>query len=180
MYQVLSKPYTLLVLVCVCLTWSGCRSEKLPEGMPKPYPLVVTVIQDGKPLEGATIALLGVDSSNIWSAGGATDASGKASLKTSNKYHGVVPGKYYYVIQKFEADKNAAPVPDEPMSQEEYEKSMSSRRMRKIMAGYDLVDPKFAKISPTSETIEVKEEKNEQTIDVGKAVRIERIITALQ
>ena len=48
------------------------------------------------------------------------------------------------------------------------------------MVGYDLVDPKFAKISPDSDIIEVKEDKNEQTINVGKAVRIERIITTLQ
>jgi len=38
----------------------------------------------------------------------------------------------------------------------------------------------FSKISPNAETIEVKEGKNEQTIDVGKAVRMERIITTLQ
>ena len=56
--------------------------------MPEPYPTVITIIQDGKPLEGASIVLASANGPNTWSASAVTDATGKASLKTLSKYDG--------------------------------------------------------------------------------------------
>ena len=40
----------------------GC-GPKLPDGMPKLNPTTITVIQDGKPLEGAMVSMKPVDES---------------------------------------------------------------------------------------------------------------------
>ena len=140
--------------------------------MPQTYPTKITIIQDEKPLEGASIALIPMDASNSWNAGGITDASGNAALKTLTKYDGVVPGKYYVIIKKLwvDADKK---VPDKETDPAGYEKWLVESA-KETLAGYDLVDLKFSKISPDAETIEVTAGKNEKSIDVGKAVRIER------
>ena len=141
--------------------------------MPVPQPTVITVIQDDKPLESASIALIPMDPSNSWNAGAVTDATGKASLKTLTKYEGVVPGKYYILITKRELGQSKITPPDPETDPQGYAKYLqeSSSAME---PSYDLVDLKFSKISPSTETIEVTAGTNEKTIDVGKAVRDKR------
>ena len=174
MYPIQSnqKLYALILLSCFCLYLSGCAGEQLPDGMPKPYPTTITIIQDGQPLEGASIALIPMDASNSWNAGGITNASGNAAIKTLTKYDGVVPGKYYVIIKKLSVDE-IKKAPDKETDPAGYEKWLVESA-KETFAGYDLVDPKFAKISPNAETIEVIEGKNEKSIDIGKAVKIER------
>jgi len=141
--------------------------------MPTPHPTVITVIQDGQPLEGASIALIPMESTNSWNAGGMTDATGKASLLTLTKYDGVVPGKYYVIVTKNESDKSKITPPDPETDPQGYAKYMDESGKEQL-ASYDLIDPKFGKISPTAETVDVVAGKNEKTIDVGKAVRQKR------
>ena len=161
----------LVMVVCFCLCLAGCgKKQKYPDGMPEPFPTVITITQEGQPLQGASIALIPMDSKNSWNAGGMTDASGKASLLTLTKYNGVVPGKYYVIITKRESDGSKYTQPDPETDPEGYAKFMRESMGEKI-ASYDLIDPKYGKISPTAETIDVAEGKNEKTIDVGKAVR---------
>ena len=141
--------------------------------MPTPYPTVISIIQDGQPLQGVSIALIPMESTNSWNAGGMTDATGKASLLTLTKYDGVVPGKYYVIVTKRESDVSKFEQPDPETDPEGYAKYMQES-LKEQVPSYDLIDPKFSKISPTAETIDVVEGKNEKTIDVGKAVRQKR------
>ena len=171
--QSIQKLCAIILLACSCLYLGGCAGEQLPAGMPKPYPTTITIIQDGQPLEGASIALIPMDASNSWNAGGVTNASGNAALKTLTKYDGVVPGKYYVIIKKLSTEGTKKQAPDKETDPAGYAKFLAESA-KDTFAGYDLVDPKFSKISPTAETIEVVEGKNEKSIDIGKAVKIER------
>ena len=91
-----------LVLPVVCLLFlPGCGGQKLPDGMPKLTSVVLTVKQDGAPLEGAVVGLLPLDPANSrWNAGGVTDKNGQAKIRTLAQYDGAVPGKYKVTVVK--------------------------------------------------------------------------------
>ncbi|MCL2347015.1 MAG: hypothetical protein FWC50_02010 [Planctomycetaceae bacterium] len=91
----------MILPVVFFLFLAGCGGEKLPEGMPKLTPVVLTFQQAGAPLDGAIVSLIPLDSANSqWYAGGTTDAGGKLKAKTLAKYNGVVPGKYKITVIK--------------------------------------------------------------------------------
>ena len=160
----------LLVLTLLC---SGCGGvQKLPEGMPKPQPTWITVMQGGSPLQGASIALIPLESSNQWHAGATTNEKGVAVLLTHGQYNGVVPGKYKIVITKRESDESQLTAPDPATDPQGYSKYMQESKREKI-ATYDLVDPKFS-ATASQEQIEIVQGKNEKTVDVGEAVHIKK------
>ena len=78
----------------------GCGGEKKPDGFPPIYPVTVRVTQEGKPLEGASVALTAPDGSVPWVVGGTTDASGNVKLRTHGKYEGAPAGKYNVQVSK--------------------------------------------------------------------------------
>lgn len=163
-----------LMAVSLCLPLCGCgKKQKLPDGIPDLQPTTITITQDNKPLEGASIAFLPIEASNSWNAGGITDATGKAIIKTLSKYDGVAAGEYRILITKREAEANTTVVPDQNTDPEGYSKYMRESSQKKTV-DYDLIDPKFSKISSNTETINVTTGTNEKTIDVGKAVRVKR------
>ena len=135
----------------------GCNRQLLPDGMPKSYPAAITIIQGGQPLSGASVALIPMESSNPWNAGGVTDTSGKAVLKTRSEYNGVVPGKYYVTVVKLESARDGL-----------------SLRPGYDVVGYDLVELKFSQRSPDITIEVVAGKKTEKEIDVGEPVHIAR------
>jgi len=166
----------LFLLSILFLSLIGCGESGFPPDMPQPYPATVTVTQDDQPLADASVVLVPMDPTNTWYAGGTTDATGKAVLQTHAKYNGVVPGKYFIIVSKFEPTKVEGKAAIDPETDPEgYAKAMSAGGdVRTGSGGFDLVDPKFGKASPGI-TIEVTAGgANEQTVDVGKAVRVER------
>lgn len=148
-----------VVFLSVCLlVFPGCR-EKRPEGMPDLYPCSVYVIQDGKPLSGASISFLPVEAGGRWASGGLTDENGKATVRIRGKYKGAAPGKHYLCITKTESD----PLPSG---------TQESGKVSVEVDLYDLIDRKFGNIE-TAQIVDVLEKKkNEWTVDVGKAVRV--------
>ena len=152
---------------------SGCGGgAKLPDGMPTPQPTLITITQGGSPLQGASVALIPVDSSNQWNAGAATDEKGIAAVLTSGQYLGAVPGKYKVIITKRESEKSGLTAPDPNADPQGYAKYMEESKKLKL-ATYDLIDPKYSK-GTTPEEIEIVQGKNEKTIDVGEAVRVKK------
>jgi len=162
------------VLALFCFSLGGCGGEQLPDGMPKPYPTEITVLQGGSPLEGATVALMSADPSNPWSASATTDATGKANIKIQGRYVGAVPGKYHVLVTKSETDESKFVIPDATADPAGYAKYMNEGS-GEVLNTYDLIDPKFNQLTANTETIEVVAGKNEKTIDVGAAVRIMRV-----
>ena len=156
MNQIRSKQelYGFILLTCLCLVLNGCGGEKLPDNMPKPCPTVITITQDGQPLADASVVLVPMDPSNTWHAGATTNASGNAILQTHVKYDGVVPGKYFIIVSKFEPPQgDNIGAPDAATDPEGYQRYLDASA-KKTGAGYDLVDLKFSKAS-SDVTIEV-------------------------
>jgi len=112
--------------------------------MPPLYPLVLTVTQDGKPLEDARISLFSEEGESTWTVGGTTDVNGRASLMTHGKYQGVPGGKYKVCIFKVEGI-----MPDE----------------------YDLVDVKLKSPTTTTLRLEVTPSIKSAILDVGNPIR---------
>jgi hypothetical protein len=91
---------TIAVLV-ICLFTMSCSSRKIPEGFPsKLVPFRVTLRNEGKPVSGASVALV-AETSQAYSVIAHTDQNGDAPFATSvNTYSktGVPPGVYKAII----------------------------------------------------------------------------------
>ncbi len=72
----------------------GCGGPKKPADLPELYPVKITVIQDGQPLEGASVMLNDPSLKIRFVMGGQTDAQGVAEIKTDAQFPGA-PGPSY-------------------------------------------------------------------------------------
>ena len=156
----------LLVAICVALTFStSCKREKRPDGMPDIYPCSIRVVQDGKPLADAEIAIVSSDPQIArFPCGGITDANGIAELKTMT-FKGAPKGSFKVVVSKVEWINR-------PSCYEEAQKNQSEGIKEE---SYDLVDRKYGDSSTTPLKIEIQENALEPIeIDVGEAVRVSR------
>lgn len=99
--NIISMRFCSILSVACLLLVSGCGGQKLPDGMPKLTPTVLTITCDGAPLDGALVSLIPLDPANSrWNAGGTTDKDGKLKARTMAQYDGVAPGKYKITVQK--------------------------------------------------------------------------------
>ena len=80
----------------------GC-GQKLPPGMPRLNPCVITVNMDGKPVENVTVLLLSDEVR--WGCTGITNSSGKASLVTDGKYKGIPAGNYKVLLSRIDTEQ---------------------------------------------------------------------------
>lgn len=151
--------YPLLGVVVFSLL-IGCSGEKRPEGMPKLYPCSITVLQEGKPLENASIDLIMKNGSFKWPVSGTTDSSGVAELRTHGLYPGAPSGTFTVTIEKREPESDPRPILDPVMG--------SNPKPIKI---FSFVDQKYTdpKTTPLEITIEQKSLKKE--FDLGKPIR---------
>jgi len=139
------------------LVVAGCGGQILPEGMPKLTPVVLTVTMDGAPLDGATVGLIPLDSANSrWNAGGVTDQSGKAKIRTLAQYNGAVAGKYKVTVTKTYIE----PSPEG----QTYEEFRKTKRPPPV----EHVHKKFAVQSSTPLELEVGSTAVDQTFEVEK------------
>lgn len=96
----ITMKYSILVTIStLAFLLSGCGPQK-PDGFPKLYPISIKVLQEGKPLDNASVSLRLVDESMVWSIGGKTDDKGVAVLWTHGKYQGAPEGKFKVSINK--------------------------------------------------------------------------------
>jgi hypothetical protein len=175
MYQNFRKTFWFHCFIAIVpfLFLNGCGGIELPDGMPKLYPVTITITQEGKPLEGASVALISEDPSmSQWVAGGLTDASGNAVIKTLSKYKGAASGKYLITIVKQYAEPNKTQAPNPATDPEGYGKYLDEIR-RKPADAWDLIDPRYS-TGKSPESIEVVKGRNKKTIEVGAAVKIKR------
>jgi len=147
-------PVFLALLLAATLT--GCGKQR-PDWLPELYPMTIIIIQDGKPLEGASVQLIPSDSGRF-AVSGTTDIAGQAVLKTSGQYSGVPAGQYKVVVTKTEIEKIGPPPKDEYSSQP--------------IINYHLVETQYGSRKTTPLEIEIVSGKNEtKTFDIGKKIR---------
>lgn len=151
-------------LLLALLSFSGCSNEQKPADLPTLHPVELTVIQDGKPLEGATVLLMPTGTSTRFSSSAVTDKSGVAAIKTDAKYPGAPEGKYKVCISKVVAP-SAAHVDNSLSYEEQQSKIAESAKQTK-----SVVDSKFLKFGTTTFSIDVTSTGVKETLDVGAAV----------
>ena len=158
------------LLVCLAVLTaisflSGCQGQKQPAGMPELVPFEITVMQDGKPLEGAAIEL---KSETVgYMVDGRTDEKGKIKLKTNGQYDGVPKGEYIALVTKNVTTKSqyADVIPASDKEADEIAKKMKNE----YVPTHCFVDKKFANIKTSGLTVSVTG-PGATTLDVGKAV----------
>lgn len=102
------------------LAFCGCGGEKTPPDMPKLQPTSITIVQEGTPVEGASVQLQKKDDlAYKWFAGGVTDAQGVCVIRTLGKYNGAPEGDFQVVVYKTtrtesETRKNQPSPPQDP------------------------------------------------------------------
>ena len=128
------------------------------------YPVKVTVIQDGNPLEGAAVTLIADGQGTRFSTGGITDKNGVATIKTDAEWPGAPAGKYKVCISKV-----VSPPPQrvEPSMTYEDIKKMEKERAAQMKS---TVPPQFSKASTTPLSLEVTSGEVTETFDIGIAV----------
>ena len=83
----------------------GCSGENQPADMPRLYPIEITVIAEGAPVENAGIGLHSMTPDFKWTVGGITDAQGKAVIVTHGRYIGAPEGEYAVTVEKVESER---------------------------------------------------------------------------
>jgi len=133
------------------------------------YPVKLTIIQGGQPLEGATVYLVDTTSASRFTVGYQTDAKGIANLKTDGKFDGCPAGKYKVIItKKFMPEMPKENPPSDPEAKAEYDRKIAELNAQ--MA--ETVDVQYTRPTTTPEEIEVTSAGLEKTIDVGEKVDV--------
>ncbi len=147
----------------------GCGGPKKPADLPELFPCSITIIQDGQPLEGASVQLNDPSSSSRFVVGGTTDEKGVAVIRTDGQYPGAPVGKYKVLVSKIYVPElpSEAP-PEDPEARKEYDKKVQEMNAQQA----DTVDLKFKRPTQTPAEIEVTTAGAELTVDVGEKVNI--------
>jgi len=148
----MTKSHLLFLICATLMLFSACSSQLKPDGLPKLYPLTLTLTQDGVPLDGASVSLFADDGLSTWTIGGTTDASGSMSPKTHGKFPGIPAGTYKVCVVKIEIVDSTRPSAQDPIE-------------------YDLVDAKLRSPTTTTLTLEAGPGIKNVTLDVGKPSR---------
>ena len=158
------KSMVLILVFCgISITVAGCREVKRPPGMPKLYPVTIAVIQDGKPLPEAVVALIPDDTGNQWSSGGITDAKGQLKPMTYGQFPGIPTGNYKVCITKQVLE-----------GEMDYSDPASPRGNQQL---FEVIDPVFKSGDTTTLQMEVAPKgKNHFDFDVGQPVKIKAAV----
>jgi len=154
------RTFLFLSLSFALLLQSGCsKDDGRPNDLPKLHPVSITVIQDGKPLEGAAVTLIAKTQTLYGMASGTTNASGIAVPRTYG-YDGVPVGQYMVTVSKAVVEGAREAKNDDGSTYETGGKN------------YQYVDVKFTKQDTTTLDIDVTEKGAKETFDVGAAVHV--------
>ena len=163
------KVALLSLLAIVTLGVFGCGGPKKPSDLPELYPCKIKVIQDGQPLEGASVQLNDPEKTSRFVVGGVTDDKGVAEVKTDGKFKGAPAGKYKVLISKVFVPEIPDEVPPEdPEARKEYDKKINELNAQQA----DTIDVKFKRPTQTPAEIEVTSGGVEAEFDVGATVNV--------
>lgn len=154
---------SLLPIAFLAALTVGC-GKTIPAEFQDLCPTTITIVQNGTPLEGASVALTPLGGAGL-SAGGTTDAKGEVILYTQGEYKGAKPGKYRVSVVKESRTLNedaAGGSVGGPPATPEQRKAMYTIRT--------FVDPKFTSSRMSPLEIEIKSGENIQTFDVGDPI----------
>lgn len=162
-----------LPLVFVSVVSLGCKA-KLPPGMPKLYPVTVTLtFDDGKPVDNASVKFRLTDPvlPQTWLHAGTTNSEGIVELMTEGGYRGIPAGKYSVTIEKFETEMKDVTSVAAQSDQRSGPPPMPAPGT--VVPRFQLVEDIYLDHTKTPlKNIEVEEGKNNLTLTAGKEQRI--------
>jgi len=159
-----AKQFLPLCLVSSLVLFSGC-GQRLPDGMPKLYPVTISVIQEGNPLADCSVSLRYADPSlGTWAIGGRTDDSGNAKLFT-NGYPGAPEGTFKVVLVKH--DNVGLTERGEAEGRNDFE---AARRI--TVRVWSCVEEKYNSLETTPLEVVVAPSTRTLSVDAGPAVEI--------
>ena len=155
------------LLAAACVVTVGCGGEQRPDGLPPTYPLSIKVLQEGQPLDDATVTLYFADGSMNWTIGGVTDAGGVAKMYTHGKFEGAPEGSFNVTVSKMLYEGKAEH--DAAMDAGDTE---AARRIE--VNAWQLVADEYMIPARTPIKVEVTKGTKSLEIDAGSAVRIKK------
>jgi hypothetical protein len=165
------KHFSFSLVLFLSVSLFGCAPrDNRPADIPPLFPTVITIIQDGVPLQGASVVLIPDDGNRDWYVSGTTNTDGITEMMASSRWAGAPKGRYKVIVRKFESDPSRLPsLPEDAdhAAREAHELAVSNERLN----SYFVLEPVFADPVSTPLTLTVDGQTNE-TFDVGKAVRI--------
>ena len=91
-------PLTTILTLLICC---GCSQDNRPEGLPRLFPLTLTITLDDQPLDTAVVLLHAEsDADAKWTVGSQTDVQGKAIIMTHGQFRGAPAGKFKVCVSK--------------------------------------------------------------------------------
>jgi len=150
-----------LAFMFAVLSLCGCGSNSSkPSDLPPLFPCAITITQDGKPLEGATVNLVPMEGTDSkYQASATTDADGKAVIKTYG-YDGSPAGKFRVCVWKTLTESGGKTI-------DGYGEEVEAPGIE-----YRLVDVKYFDAKTTPHEIEIiGKDTLPATFDVGKAIK---------
>jgi hypothetical protein len=99
MHKILLSGFCFIIFV-------GCSSR--PADMPKLYNVTITVLMNGKPLEGALVSCVPTNNES-WFAGGTTNTNGQVQLQTKGRYKGIPLGNFKVIVMKTALTEGSTP-----------------------------------------------------------------------
>jgi hypothetical protein len=152
-------------IIILLPVFSGCSRETFPPNLPKLYPATITVVQDGQPLNGASVVVINEDyASSPWAAGGVTNEQGQVRLRTEGKYSGAPAGKYKVTVTKIDVPEIELPEDSESLEYKKKAKEIQDNT-------FYLVEDKFTKLDTTPLRIEITPSAKSFELDVSPTVR---------
>lgn len=125
------------------------------------YPCTITIKQDDKPLEGASVQLYDPTVTDRWSVSGLTDSSGTATIHTHGRFPGVPQGQFKVVISKTVSEGETSWDDDPAM--------MKPRGNTKV---YSLVGKEYTDRESTPLEIVIDGKKRNESFDIGSGKRV--------
>ena len=161
-----TKQISPLCLIISLVLLAGC-GPKMPDGMPKLYPVTITVTQENKPLADALVSLRSVDpaATGTWTVGGRTDTNGSVELYTDG-FRGAPLGKFKVVLIKQETEGMEA-------LSEAQESGGNIANAQKGVKIWSVVKEEYNSQSQTPLEVEITAGTKTLELDAGPAVKIE-------
>ena len=156
----------LLLMTAVCFT-SGCGDKTKPKGFPKLYPCYLTLLQEGKPVEGVQVQFVSKGEPCPWPISGLSDSSGSVKVVTYGKYAGAPEGKFAVTLSKTEIE-NAEQLQAGGDLDAGVGGSKAKPSSHKV---YSLIDVKYTDQKTTPLEISIDRKKTTESFDLGPAVK---------
>jgi hypothetical protein len=152
---IMFHPFRYVIFLFLIFLLLGCTRSNRPDGLPKLYPCVITVTQNGDPVADVSVQLISKQES-IWPVTGITNTSGNAKLVTYGQFPGAPLGDYTVVFSKTT--------------------TVSLKQGNEFQSGitevYSLINVEHTQPETSKLEMSIEKGTNQKTFELGAPVRI--------